>query len=276
MRYKSTDTDYKLLQQQYKQCREIVKKDDFFRDYADEKWRHSLQVAGAGNYILNDIEWLKNKNKKFIRMVKSAILLHDVCRFTEIVYKFKGIHDYDHGVGASELLKNMPQFCDIRIWLPIKHHGHIIEKLYEDEVYQQIEDANLQNEVEKICFIVRDADKIANLYMMVNEHYTLPLFLGKDDYVPEVDGKISEIVRRTAFSGTTTLRTPDSTLADRITGLLTWFTDINYQCSIDYCQKLKVVPPILEMLDKYCVEDDFKAQFKDYICNFIQKHKYLD
>lgn len=276
MRYKHTATDYKLLQQQYKNGLEIVKKDDFFKKYTEEKWRHSMQVAGAGNYIIKRIKWLQNKDEKFIRMVKSAVLLHDVCRFTEIVYMFKQKGKYDHGVGASELLRNMPQFCDIRIWLPIKHHGHIIEKLYEDEEYQQIEDDKLRDEVKKICFIIRDADKIANLNMMIREKNVLPLFLGKENFVPEVDGIVSEMVRQTAFSGTTTPRSEDSGVADRMIGYLSWFTDINYRYSIEYCQKLGVIQAMLRMLDEYCIDQAFKTRFKQYISDFINTHEYLE
>ena len=130
-----------LLYLQYNQCMEVVKDDVYYRHYAEEKIRHSLQVAGAGNYLLRHIDWLKNKPAEYIEMVKTAILLHDVCRFAEIVKLYHGIEDYDHGIAAYEFLEHTPLFDDIRIRLPIKHHGHLIKELYADVEYQDLPEA---------------------------------------------------------------------------------------------------------------------------------------
>ena len=266
---------WQLLELQFNECFDIVKNDDFYRGYALEKQRHSKQVAGAGNYIIPKIEWLKNKPAEYIEMVRTAVLLHDVCRFTEIAFAYTGKGKYDHGVGASELLKHTPLFSDIRIWLPIKHHGHRIEDLYNDVVYRKIADKNLQKEVELICFIIRDADKIANFNMLIHEANILPLFLGKSCGDKFKDGQISQIVKDNAFKFDTTPRFAGATQGDHITSYLSWFFDINYQSSIDYCQRLNIVSGLLDLFEKYCNDSDFKRSYSEFVLQYLTAHEFL-
>ncbi|MBR3501381.1 MAG: hypothetical protein IKO06_00560, partial [Alphaproteobacteria bacterium] len=65
-------------------------------------------------------------------------------------------------------------------------------------------------------------------------------------------------------------------VADRMIGYLSWFTDINYRYSIEYCQKLGVIQAMLRMLDEYCIDQAFKTRFKQYISDFINTHEYLE
>ena len=266
---------WQLLELQFNECFEIVKNDEFYRGYVLEKQRHSKQVAGAGNYIIPKIEWLKSKPAEYIEMVRTAVLLHDVCRFSEIAYRYKNEGKYDHGVAASELLKHTPLFGDIRIWLPIKHHGHCIEDLYNDEVYQNIADKNLQKEVELICFIIRDADKIANLNMIANEENILPLFLGRSCGDKLKDGQISQIVKDSAFTYNTAPRFDGATQGDHIMSYLSWFFDINYRYSIEYCKRLNVIPKIIGLFEKYCTDEDFKPKYISFVKEYIRTHEFL-
>ena len=268
---------YDLLEQKYSHCCDLVKNDEFFTLYADEKKRHSLQVMGAGNYIIRRVQWLKNKPESYIEMVKTAVFLHDVCRFEEIEYLFAGKKNYDHGVEAGNLLQTIPLFNDIRIWLPIKHHGHLIEELYADEVYQNIRDKELQKQVELICFIIRDADKIANMHMMVNEKNILPLFLGKTDetYCPQTDGVVSDIINEEAFAGIKVSRDFRARVADRCISYLSWFTDINYQASVCFCNKLNVIPKLITLFENHCCDEDFKKQYLEYFNNYLKERVYL-
>ena len=74
-----------LLYSEYERCLSIVKNSDFHIRYAEEKIHHSLQVLGAGNYIIKHEKWFQKQNEDFIDMVKTAVLLHDVARFEEII-----------------------------------------------------------------------------------------------------------------------------------------------------------------------------------------------
>ncbi len=262
-----------LLYLQYNQCMEVVKDDSFYSYYAEEKIRHSMQVAGAGNYLLRHIEWFKDKSEEYLEMVRTAILLHDVCRFSEIAALYHGIKQYDHGIAAYELLQNTPLFEDIRICLPIKHHGHLIEDFYADAEYQNLPD-DVKKEVEQICFVVRDADKIANFNMLAHEPYFLPLFMDIKREITEEDLQISEHILQSAEKGSTVPK-PFYTLGDRVASLLSWFVDINYRAALDYCDKLGTTEWIFHTFEKYCGNQEFKQKYVAFVRDFMKNHKYL-
>lgn len=268
---------YDLLQQQYERCMQNVGDTPFLVGYANEKYRHSMQVMGAGNYLIKRVDWLKNKPAEFIELVKTSIFLHDIFRFREIELYKKGCRDFDHGFEGGEFLRTVPLFNDIRIWLSIRHHGHLIGELYADADYQNITDKNLQDEVRQICFLIRDADKIANLHMVANEPKVWELFFGEKitKYNPKIDGKISEAVWQTAFDGTTVPRGAWATIADRVVSFLSWYMDINYQVAIEFCDKLNVNVKLLQIFDMYCSDEKFKRKYMEYFNNFLATHEYL-
>ena len=262
-----------LLYLQYNQCMEVVGDNTFYSYYAEEKIRHSLQVAGAGNYLLRHIEWFKDKSTEYLEMVRTAILLHDVCRFSEIAALYRGVKQYDHGVAAHELLQYTPLFDDIRIRLPIKHHGHLIEDFYADAEYQNLSD-ELKKEIEYICFVVRDADKIANFNMLAHEPYFLPLFMEVDHKITDADLQISEHILQSAFKGDTVPK-PFNTLGDRAASLLSWFVDINYQAALDYCDKLGATEWVFQMFEKYCGNQEFKQKYVAYVRDYFKNHQFI-
>ncbi len=263
-----------LLYLQYNQCYDIVKNDAHYSYYANEKIRHSLQVAGAGNYLVRHIEWLRDKPAEYLEMVRTAVLLHDVCRFSEISKSYHGDKGYDHGVAAYELLEHMPQFDDIRIRLPIKHHGHLIEDLYADEEYQNLPE-DLQNEVRLICFVVRDADKIANFKMISYEPYYLPLFMGIYRELTAEDLRVSDHVKKSAFV-CTTVQKPFCSVGDWATALLSWYLDINYRASIDFCRKFGIIDIMFQMYEQYCGDADFRQKYVAYVKEHLNAHKFID
>ena len=61
-----------LLEREYINCNNQVKDNEFYKLFANEKYRHSFQVLGAGNYLIKRINWLKNKDFKYIEMVKNG------------------------------------------------------------------------------------------------------------------------------------------------------------------------------------------------------------
>ena len=267
------NTAIKLLKSEYMKCSKIVNEDKFYKLFANEKYRHSLQVLGAGNYLVKRINWLKNKDSKYVEMVKTAVLLHDICRFEEIIEKYKGNHFFDHGIAGAEYLRKSTDFSDIRIWLPIKHHGHLIEDLYSDTDYINISDEKIKNEIEQICFIIRDADKIANLHLFTGNDKYDELFLG--DINSENSGKISKIIAELAFRHTTTPRLPNLTSADKMISYISWFFDVNYQYSIDFCSKLKVQEKLFDKLRTICSDKYFAEQYISFASAYLENHNFL-
>ena len=263
---------YKLLKNQYETCLEAVSDYPYCVGFAKEKWRHSMQVAGAGNYLVRHIAWLENRPAAFIELVKTAVLLHDVCRFAEIVHLYRGDKGYDHGEAGGEMLKNILPYTDIRIWLPIKHHGHMIEDLYNDPAYKNITNEALRNEVEKICFIIRDADKIANLHMLASEEDIRYLFLGEEK---ENEGYVPEAAKQEALDGVLVKREYRVNRAASVVTYLSWFADTNYRASIDFCEKLNVPAKLYELFASYCTDKEFTASYIEVIRNMLKQKVYL-
>ena len=129
---------HNLLENKYLKCFHTVKSDAYYASFANEKKRHSLQVLGAGNYLIRHIEWLKNKSPEYIELIKTAVFLHDIGRFDDIESRFLHGKACDHGIEGCNYLRKTELFNDIRICLPIKHHGHVIKDLYDDKEYQSI------------------------------------------------------------------------------------------------------------------------------------------
>lgn len=268
------DEALKLLKNQYDENKPKVENNEFLMGYLNEKWRHSMQVFGAGNMLVRHIDWLKEKPADYIEMVRTAVLLHDVYRFKEISLLAEN-KKIDHGVEGAKFLKNIPLFSDIRIWLPIYHHGHLIEDLYADPQYQNIKDESLKKEVELICFVIRDADKIANLHMLAYEPDVHSLFYGTGTGNAAHDYSISDFARNDAFSGKTVRRASECTIADRMLGYLSWFNDINYRYSVNFCFKLKVIEKLRADFAQICNDKAFVAEYFAYFDECLRLRAFL-
>lgn len=263
-----------LLKQEYENNRDNLKDGTIYAVWYYEKWRHSLQVFGAGNYLVRHIKWLRNKPSEYIETVRSAVLLHDIARFKEINALINKNKKLDHGVEGANILQKTAMFNDIRIWLPIKHHGHLIEALYDDEEYQNLPE-DLREEVKLICFIVRDADKIANLRMIAYEKNMRPLFLSYGSGDKQKDYHVTEFAKKDVFSGRTVRRSSECTIADRMLGYLSWFNDINYCYSVEFCQKLNVIEKLKEHFTQVCDDAEFVKKYFAYFDECLRKRDFL-
>lgn len=264
----------RLLKLQYEQCLQVVSGDEFYTLYTREKWRHSMQVAGAGNYLLKRISFLQDKTEEYKNLIKSAVLLHDICRFAEIEHMFHGNQNYDHGVEAYDFLRHTPLFDDIRIRLPIKHHGHLIDDLYADEEYKNLPSA-LREEVQKICFIIRDADKIANLNLFTHEEEYRSLFFGYKDYRNPKYGTISPFIKQNAFCLNTLPRLGNASAAERLAGLISWFLDINYRYALDFCAKTNSTDIMFALFKEICSDKDFAEKYTTFVQDYMHRHEFL-
>ncbi len=240
-----------LLWAEYRRNYEIVKNSEFHRNYADEKIKHSLQVAGAGNGILRHEAYFRNGTPDFAEIARTAILLHDIYRFAEIKNNFDGNPPLDHGVCGAEFLKTIPAFDNILITLPIKHHGHMIEELYADAEFQNIQNKRLKQDVEHIAFAIRDADKIANWYLVVSdENIVNQVWLPHPyDTSPE-QAEVSELILREFDNLRVMDRKLTRTNADKIVQVIAWLFDINYDYSLHYAAKLRIFEKFDHLLER--------------------------
>lgn len=258
-----------LLNQEFNKCYNTVNASKYYSDFAKEKIRHSLQVLGAGNYILKHENCFANESNESIEIIKTAILLHDVARFDEITALFYNPNQtLDHGVIGCDKLKTIKEYDNILLTLPTKHHGHLIEDYYLDDEYLTIKDKALQEQVTKIIFVVRDADKIANLHLITSDRtYLTPLFVPdiKDD-----TKSLSVDVIKDFYQHHTINRNFVKTQADCMMQYIAWLFDVNYKSSIEFCYKLKVIDRLFAYLDEFSLNKELNQILKIELENHLK------
>ena len=258
-----------LLLKEYKEAFEKVKESAYYKDFVNEKYVHSIQVMGAGNGIIKNEPYFQNQTPQFIEICRVAILLHDIYRFREMVTLCLTGKKSDHGVQGAEFLKQFEEFNHLYITLPIKHHGHIIEDLYDDLEYQNL-DEKTQDIVKHICFAVRDADKIANWYpLFVSDERFDFWFSEKNKLNSE---KITDAVWKRFYQNKIVIRKDIKTSADDAIGTFAWLFDINYQYSIFYCKRLKIFEKMPNVLKKLNIKDDYITTLSEIIRKYLEQN----
>lgn len=278
---KKYQKEIELLRQYYRQTYEHVKNHSWCEVFCREKMPHSLQVIGAGNHIMKHEAVFQNRSPEFTRCAVLAYLLHDIGRFPEIME----IYDYekagnvyqkhqkllDHGERGAELLSKIPEYNDPRIIIPIRHHGHMIERFYADADYQAL-DETLRRETEEIIFLARDADKIANFYLMTSprawKKYHDLLFRSPNE--SHLHGSISPVVEK-YFSNFQVLDHKDiSSLADDFFGFISWIFDLNYQTSLEFTKRHNIVDGLIAAVRTFNHEYELQEKLANYAKMYIK------
>lgn len=246
----------KLLNAEYKKrYKENIS--GFHIEVMDEKIKHSYQVLGAGNFILRHEPCFAGCKPEEIDKLQAMVLLHDIGRFYEILLIGEG-KQLDHGVYGAEMLAKMPMFSANDITVPIRHHGHLIEELYADEEYKNLS-VSEQKLIERNSFLVRDADKLANFYLLITQFGKYgPMFLSASEYKAPYNKNISERVNKDFFAHKCVTRGDVCNLADKALCLWSWFYDVNYDSSFLFIQRLHILERFFACLSKYWKEEDAK------------------
>ncbi len=262
----------KLLMQEYQTNYEIVKQSNYHRAYVNEKIKHSMQVSGAGNGIIANEPYFKDKSDDFIDIARTAILLHDIYRFQEVRILFETGQKIDHGLKGAEFLEKTKDFNDIRITLPVKHHGHMIEEMYQDESYQKLS-PSLQEEVKHIAFAVRDADKIANWYLLALSWYDMrKVWLPSPDNFSSDQAKIDTTLWDYFINDKISPNKLRKTNGDTTVSILCWLFDINYDYSIKYSKKLRILEKWCHILEKLNIDSEKIEIIKQTMQKYTLKH----
>ncbi len=259
-----------LLESEYKKCLEQVHKNDFYTCYADEKWVHSRQVLGSGNFIIKHEPWFQRQTADIIEIAKTALLLHDVARFEEITQRFIKNIKIDHGEAGYEMLKTMPEYDEWMVAFAIKHHGHVKERFYEDERYQTLKDEDLRDKVEHIFWLIRDADKIANFNLICNRTY-LQLFLPPVEKLDNKDKMITAPVVEDFYKCRTLDHDLRQTKADFMMAFLSWYFDLNYKTSVVFCKKLRLIEKMFSMLSEYHNDKELNDKLQNFLEKYLNK-----
>ena len=262
--------EQKQLYTAFEDCLQKVQGKTFFEDFAKEKIKHSMQVVGAGNLLLKQEKSFQGKGKDFLRLGKLVCLFHDIGRFKEIYLLSQDTSKhYNHGLFSYEILKDLG-YSDGRLLLPIKRHGELADALDNDSEFQQMPEGKEKQETRELYGLVKDADKIANLYLIkYDERIFKDLFFEhlseEDKYAP-----ISEKVLQAVKEHTLVKRGNDKSFSDRLIQILCFVFEIYYQPSYDFIVKHKLFDNLFGYLLEYC-PDKKQAQFVcDYIDNYLK------
>ena len=229
----------------------------------EEKIVHSYQVLGAGNMILKNEKIYEKCSMDEIDLLKATVLLHDLGRFQEGVTP-----NIDHGVHGANLLRNDDDFKQNKVYLAVKHHGHLIEALYDDEEYKALSEDE-KSEVRKYIFLVRDADKIANFYLLIRSFQKMDnLFFHPDRF----DGtlKATKAVHE-AFMAHKSINKKDvKNVADQTLMVMACVYDLNYKASFEFLDKLNVMKILMDNCSKH-LEEPLQNVYKREIIDYIKE-----
>ena len=105
--------------------------------------------------------YLKNKPQEFKNKTELSCLLHDIGRFFELARELSG---KAHGLFGAELLRDKDGMTDKMIFIAIAHHDKGCINLEDDKYYETFSENEKRDAIE-ILKLLRDADKISNLYL---------------------------------------------------------------------------------------------------------------
>jgi len=242
-----------LLNREYEIKYAEIREDAFQRAFMDEKIKHSYQVLGAGNFLLKHEEAFCCYKGEAYQLLQATVLLHDIARFEEILLGKRGIF-IDHGSYGADMLSRTDDFNNLMVVLPVRHHGHLIEELYADPSYLALADEE-QNKLKNVAFLVRDADKLANFYLLIRNFEAMEkLFFPVGDAVAA--GKIPSPAVWRDFCAYQAVNKKDVVnYADRALLILAWVFDLYFRSSFVFLQRLKVLELLFDKVSKFFDEN---------------------
>ena len=239
----------KMLSAEY-QKRSVLIADDYQREFMLEKIRHSYQVLGAGNFLLKHERCFADLSEDRKDYLQAIVLLHDIGRFFEILEIRQG-RRVDHGAYGAQYLTAFKDFNDMDALLPIKHHGHLIECLFEDDDFKMLSEQK-QKEVLKISFLVRDADKLANFYLLSHEYGTMEkVFFVENCFDNPYSQEIGDEVWKDFTMCQCINRKNIHNFAEHALFFLAWIFDLHYQYSFVFLKKLNILEKLITQFSKF-------------------------
>lgn len=261
-----------LIRREYNQACSKVDNSKYHVCWLEEKIKHSYQVLGAGNYIVKHEPVFKNRSAEFIETAKKAVLLHDIGRFEEVYQNYKfPTQKCDHGVMGSDMLKSMSQYKTPLITLPVKHHGHLTERFYEDEEYQGIHNPVLKKDIETILFLVMDADKIANFQMMKQESEKFRYLFLSSRTAEQIAMPLGDNIFEDFQQGRLVKNSDVNSLSDYFVSLICWIYDLNYKISFDFCARHGLITNLLHLLSEYNKDRDKQQKIEKTVQEFLTR-----
>lgn len=256
-----------LLQREYEFWREKIEV-SHQHAFMEEKIRHSYQVLGAANFLIKHEDCFCDYSMEEKDQLRAIVLLHDIGRFKECIESFNGIK-LDHGVWGAEFLAGKELFCNHEGLLAIKHHGHLIEELYQDKAYLCLTPVEKQK-VCRISFLVRDADKLANFYLLSRKFNEIEsVFFAESAFSYPFEKVISIEVLKDFYAHRSVTRGNVKNFADMALFFSAWVYDLNYHYSFIFMERLRIIDRMFIYFSKFWEKNDFfsfKQEITEYIC----------
>lgn len=238
-----------MLHDEY-QKRSVLISGDYQRDFMLEKIKHSYQVLGVGNFLLKHEKCFADLSCERRDYLQAVVLLHDIGRFFEILEIGQG-RSVDHGVYGAQLLGERDLFKAPDCVLPIRHHGHLIDSLYEDSDFKVLP-KQTQKSVEEISFLVRDADKLANFYLLARAFREVEnVFFAKHCFRQPYSKEICDDAWKNFRNYQCVNRKDVHNFAEQALFFLAWIFDLRYQYSFVFLEKLNILERLMGHFSKF-------------------------
>ena len=230
-------SDFVVFKQYYQDVAKRIPDDSPFIKDIEHKFRHSVEVLHVGQKILENTPELNGCSRDFKDYAEKALLFHDVGRFKEALYRYRADKKHvkitaagcEHGLIGYNLMKKNDAYNDIRILFSLRYHGKMMENVRHSLLWKKIQKSTQRDDIVRILYLVRDADKLANLeHIKKDNHLTKDVFyrqLSKE----ALNAPISDIVKEQFLAKKTILFPTVYSFADRVLMVLSWIFDLNYQ-----------------------------------------------
>lgn len=235
-------SDYAKFKQFYRDTIQQISEDSFYRRAVNHKFVHSIEVLHTGEKILRNTPELQNMSDEFCDYARKALLFHDVGRFRENLLRYQAdlceqkisaVSDvFDHCVLGYEVLKQVQEYNDLRILFAVRYHGKMMEDVKKSEMWQMVEKSSQKEDILNILYLVRDADKLANLLHIKNDGHLKKDLFYKQLSQPNRNGSLSDEVKAQFYDKKTILFSTVQTYADRVLMVLSWVFDFNYRYAV--------------------------------------------
>jgi len=269
--------DFIAFKQYYREAVAKVPADAFYRQTINHKFKHSIEVLHIGQTILNETPELKNKSATFKRRAEIALLFHDVGRFEEAALQYadesqnKAVsattNTYDHGLIGYNLLKENKKYNDHRILFALKWHGKTTSAVKASADWKEAEKRPDFNDLKQILFLVRDADKLANLYHIKTDNHLEKDLFYRQLTKEALNAPLSPAVLDDFYQKSTVLFPHVYSFADRVLMVISWIFDLNYETSKKIFKQNSYDTFLIKLLKKYHKNAADIAEIKQFIKN---------
>lgn len=231
--------DFLELKKHYQKAAAEIPADSFYHFSINHKFRHSIQVLQAGREIMNNTPELADISADFKNAAERTLLFHDIGRFHEAVCIYRdslknikvaaGSDKYDHGFIGYDILKQIPRYNNLKLLLAVKYHGKMMEQVRTSDLWQEAEKSPDEKEIKQILYIVRDADKLANLKVhKTHNHLKEDSFYKQLSPTAKKAGISPEVMQQ--FKNHQVVYFPTiRSYNDRVMMVLSWLFDFNFQ-----------------------------------------------